>query len=569
MSSLERPISFSVNSFAFFEWRLFNRLIFRQLIFFTMSQNKKPVVIVAIALGALIVLPLVILMISRAGDGPRPSANGETPVSVSRGDGEVADFDLRKLADRVHGLLGNEMADALRKGDITLDLMADLNRDAEKGRAAMSSGKMERAEKYYRKALVVAEAQLEALGLADKARELNDSTYAELKRLEFLEGAFENTYREAVETYNAALRSLNAGDFQSSVDDYEMTSAILGDLEARSMQQVASMLESANAGLEAYDLATAKSGFQEVLRIDSANTEATGGLAMVQALEGIADEVKAIKALEDAGEFEEALKQLDQLAADQPTNPFLRNQRKAIEAKITERDYQALLAEVTAAVAIEDYAAAIMALEKAIALKSTPEQVQRLAELEAEYKAMRLEELLSAGYSALKAGSNGSAREIYKEAIAIDPNSKEARNGLEKASSLYLAGIRYTQHISNTKKYMKEGRYPLAAKFFNDAMASRPSNVSSVEQDEEAQLRSKLEAQAKEVTVTIESDKRTYVSLIGVLPPDKFKETDLKLYPDVYTIKGTRSGYETVEITLKVDATKPNPTITVECTDKL
>ncbi|MGJ8652195.1 MAG: hypothetical protein ACSHX8_02875 [Opitutaceae bacterium] len=534
-----------------------------------MSQNKKPVVFVAIALGALIILPLVILMISRVGGNSQVSSSGETPVSTGRGDAEIADFDLRKLADRVHGLLDNEMAAALRKGDISLDLMADLSRDAEKGRSAMASGKLERAKKYYHEALVVAEAQLEALGLADKARRLNDSTYAELKRLEYLESAFQNTYREAVETYNSALRSLNAGDFQASVNDYEMTGAILGDLEARSMQQVASLIESANAALEAYNLDAAKSGYEEVLRIDSANTAATDGVAMVQALEGIADEVKAIKALEDAGEFEAALKQLDQLAADQPNNPFLRNQRKAIEAKILERDYQALLIEVSAAEAAEDYPRAIMALEKAIALKSTPKQVQRLAELEAKYKAIRLEELLSAGYSALKAGSNGSAREIYKEALAIDPNSKEARNGLEKASSLYLAGIRYTQHITNTKKYMKEGRYPLASKFFNDAMASRPSNVSSAEQEEEAELRAKLEAQSKEVRVTIESDKRTYVSLIGVLPPDKFKDKDLKLYPDVYTVKGTRSGYESVEITLKVDATKPNPTITVECTDKL
>lgn len=533
-----------------------------------MPRNQKPVVLVAIALGTLIILPLIILMVSRSGgDSKQASAAGGSQVS-GNGDTGVADFDLRQLADRVETLLSKDLAAAVRKGDISLEFVADLNRDAERARSAMASGKSDRAEKYYRSVLQAAEAQLEALKIADKARALNDSTYAELKRLEFLKSAFENTYREAVETYNSALRALNAGDFQTSVNDYEMTGAILGDLEARSIQQIGSILESAQIALQAYKLSAAKSAFQEVLRIDSGNVDATDGLAMVQALEGIADEVKAIKALEDTGKFEEALQQLDALAVSHPKNPFLRSQRKVIEKRILERDYQALLAKSIAAESAGEYVEAIKALEAAIALKSTAEQEQRLVALQEKYKALRLEQLLAAGYDALKAGRFENARDIYREAVALDANSKEARTGLEKASSLYLANIRYTQNITNTAKYIKEGRFPLAAKFFNDAMSSRPSNVPPSQLKEEARLRAALDAQGEEVVVTIDSDKRTYVSIIGVLPPDRFKDKDLNLFPDVYIVKGTRSGYKTVEIELKVDATKPSPTITVECTEK-
>lgn len=533
-----------------------------------MSRNQKPVIIVAIALGALIIVPLIILMLSRGG-GDSVRASGADSAAVSgREATEVADFDLRKLADQVESLLSKDIAEAVRQGDVPLEFMADLNRDAEKARSAMNSGKVDRAEKYYQSLLESIEAQLETLALADKARALNDSTYAELKRLEFLKDAFANTYREAVETYNTALRELNAGDFEASVNDYEMTGAILGDLEARSIQQIGSILEAAKIALEAYQLPAAKSAYEEVLRIDSANADATDGLAMVQALEGIATEVKAIKALEDAGQYEDALKQLDALSAENPNNPFIRNQRKAIEGEILERDYAALLAEATAAEAAREYPKAIKALEAAIALKPTAEQEQRLADLRVKYKAIRLEELLATGYDALKAGSYEAARDTYKEAVALDANSKEARTGLEKASSLYLANIRYRQNMTNAEKYMKEGRFPLAANFFNDAMRSRPSNVPPSQLADEKRIREVLDAQSEKVSVTIDSDKRTYVSIIGVLPPDRFKETDLKLYPDVYTVKGTRTGYETVEIELTVDATKPNQTITVECTEK-
>ena len=41
--------------------------------------------------------------------------------------------------------------------------------------------------------------------------------------------------------------------------------------------------------------------------------------------------------------------------------------------------------------------------------------------------------LLEDGYSALKAGSYDGARQLYREAVALAPESKEARTGLEKA----------------------------------------------------------------------------------------------------------------------------------------
>jgi hypothetical protein len=109
----------------------------------------------------------------------------------------------------------------------------------------------------------------------------------------------------------------------------------------------------------------------------------------------------------------------------------------------------------------------------------------------------------------------------------------------------------------------------LAAKLYNQAMSSRPETISAGKLKTENEIRSLLEAQSEEVSLVVESDGRTYVSIIGVLPPDRFKEKNLSLFPDVYTIRGTRKGYKPVEMELKVDATQPGKTITVECTEKI
>lgn len=533
-----------------------------------MTHNKKPVVIVAIVLAALIIIPLLLLVVTRSG-GSSVAEIGRGDSTPAKSSSELADFDLRQLAEKAEKLIEQDLADALRQGDVSLDFMSDLKRNAEKGRDAMQRGKLDRAAEYYTSVVQAAEAQLSALAIADKARALNDSTYADLQRLEYLKPSFDNTYREAVETYNKALRALNAGEFQSSADDFEMASAILGDMEARAIQQTAGLLEAAAKALEAYKLDAARTAYDSVLKLDAANSEATKGLAMVTALEGIAEEVKAIRALEASGDLEGALAELERLAAKNPQNPFIRNQRASLEARILERDYQALIATSVKAEQAGDYVAAITALEAAVQLKATAEQQARLTQLKEKYKAARLEVLLADGFDALKSGRYEAARNFYKEAVALAPDSKEARTGLEKSSSLYLANIRYSQSVAAAEKYIKEGRFPLAAKLFNDAMASRPSNVAPSQQAEEARIRSALEAQAKEVKVIIESDKRTYVSIIGVMAPDRFKEEELKLFPDVYKIRGTRSGYETVEFDLKVDATKGTTKLTVECTEKI
>jgi tetratricopeptide (TPR) repeat protein len=531
-----------------------------------MTQNKKPVVIVAIILSALIVVPIFVWLLSRGGDASFVGNETSTQANDPRA---VVDFDLRELSDKAEQLLAEDLAEALQQGDISLDFLAELTSEAKKGRASLSSGKLDKAETYYTNVVRAAEARLEALAMADKARALNDTTYAELKRLAYLQSAFENTYREAVETYNQALLDLNTSSFEASINGFEMAGAILGDLEGRAIQQVGGMLESANEALQKFDLDAARSAYESVLRIDPDNSDATDGFVMVRALEGISVEVKAIKALEADRQFSEALAQVDALLAKNTNNPFLLNQRKSLEARILERDIKAFLATSQAAEAAGDLDAAIAALDSAIALRSNAELSARLEQLIAQRKAARLEGLLGTGYDALNAGRYEEARKLYKQAVELAPESKEARTGLEKSSSLYLANIRFIQNISTAEKYLKEGRYPLAAKFFNAAMTSRPSKVPLAQAKEEVRIRGELKLQSEEVSLVVESDKRTYVSLIGVFSPDRFNDKKLKLFPDVYKLKGTRKGYKDVEIEFKVNAQNKNQSIEVVCTEKL
>jgi len=524
---------------------------------------------VAVLLGALILLPIFIWILSKL--GASGEAPGAVPGSVSDvpPEAQYVDYDLSQLAEKVDQLLNEDIAESLRKGDVSLDFVADLSRKSERAGSDMRNGKSQRAKEGFLEIMALAESRLAAAAAADKARALKDSAYVELQRLDYLRGPFQNTYQEAVESYNKALRSLEAGDYLSAVDDFELTGAILGEIEARSIQQVATLLEAGEAALQKYELTKAREAFRAVLEVDKANSAATKGLSMVSAFEGIAEEVKAIRSLEEAGELKAALAKLESLAAVHPKNPFLKEQGRLLQKRILQGDFDALVASSIAAEKADNLSIAIADLESALKLMPDPAQEARLVKLQEKYKAVRLEELLVDGFQALKSARYEAARNIYKEAVALDPNSKEARTGLERASSLYLANIRYSQNIGSAQRYIKEGRYPLAAKLYNQAMSSRPETISAGKLKTENEIRSLLEAQSEEVSLVVESDGRTYVSIIGVLPPDRFKEMNLSLFPDVYIIRGTRKGYKPVEMELKVDATQLGKTITVECTEKI
>lgn len=526
-------------------------------------KNKAPVIIVVVALLVLIIAPiLALIVLKKGGDSVESSQKSERREAV-------VDFELSQLAEKADRLVNEDLAEALRQGDVPIDFMSVLRNDLKKADKELSSGEVDEARNLYTDIVLNAENRLRTLEFAESARELKDTTYAKLGEGEYLKAAFENTYNEAVNTYNQGLQHLEAGDFEDSIGRFESANEILEELEEQSVRQLEVQLEVAEKALTELDPETARASFERALEIDPSNAAADEGLLKVEAMEAIASSMESISSLRSSGDNEAALIQVNALIEENPDNPFLLDERKEIETAILEDKRDAMIEKADMAEDKGDLDAAIAALQEAGKLRADNEIAERLKRLEAEKKEKRMQLLLETGYNSLKAGNLEAAKKAYEEAIALDPKSAEARTGLEKTSSLYLASIRYTQSIESAANYLSEGRIPLATKFFNEALESRPSTVTFKQKDEEARIRDALAAQREQVSVRIVSDGKTYVSLIGVFAPERFKEKEVMLYPDVYTIKGTRSNFVSVETEVKVSSPMKPEGIEIICTDKL
>lgn len=527
-----------------------------------MKNNKKPVLIVAAVLLLLIVASIITLMVLK-----KSASSVETETKSAKK--EVVDFELRQTAEKARQLVNYDLADAIRQGDVPVDFISALKEDLKKAEKKLTDGKLEEARADFAGIVATAETKLETLEFAVSARKLKDSAYAELGEYEYLKAAFENTYKEAVDTYNQGLLDLEAGDFEKSISRFEATSGILKELKTQSIEQVKSKLAVAEAALAKLNPEPARAAFERVLEIEPTNSVAKNGIAKVEALEALEGSMKSVKSLRSFGENEAALAEINTLIEKNPGNSLLLDEKRAIEADIVEEKREAIIEKADAAEASGDLVAAIAALEEASRMRTDNDTTQRLEQLKAEEKEKRLEVFLDTGYNALKAGNFDAAKKAYESAIALNPQSEEAQTGMEKTSKLYLASIRYDQGIASASNYLEEGRIPLATKFFNEALETRPSHLTFKQKDEEARIRDALEALKEPVNVRIVSDRKTYVSLIGVFPPERFKEKDLTLYPDVYTIKGIRANYAPVEVEVKVNNNMAPGGIEVICVEKL
>ena len=488
------------------------------LISMFMKNNKKPVFIVVVVLLLLIIAPIIVLMALKKDDVSNESHQNAERKEV------VVDFELRQLAEKAKQLVDKDMAAALRQGDVPVDFMSALREDLRKADKKLSDGKVDEARSEYVDIVSTSETKLKTLEFAGAARKLKDSAYAELNNHEYLKKAFENTYSEAVDTYNQGLQDLEAGDFEESIGRFETTNKILKELKTQSVEQVKAQLEAAEIALSELNSMIARAAFERVLEIEPLNSIAREGMSKVDALEAFEGAMRSVKSLRSFGENEAALAEINTLIEKNPGNSFLLDEKKDIEEDIAEEKREAILERADAAEAGGDLIAAINALEAANKIRSDDETTKRLNQLKVREKEKRVEVLLETGYNALKAGNFEAAKKAYEDAIALDPKSEEAKTGLKKTSSLYLANIRYNQSIESAANYLSEGRIPLATKFFNEAIKSRPSNLTFKQKDEESRIRDALEAQKEPVSVTIVSDNKTYVSLIGVFSPERFKE---------------------------------------------
>jgi tetratricopeptide (TPR) repeat protein len=381
--------------------------------------------------------------------------------------------------------------------------------------------------------------------------------------------------RWGAERFGQAILLAQDGDGQFSQRDYEAAAASyekgLGLLRALERDTDAILLGALSTGqqaLQAYDAGAAQDAFELALALEPDNPAARKGLARAQHTEEVAQRLLQAKGHEERGELEAARDELVQANKLDPEDQAVATSRKRLDTLLRERQFDALMSRAYADIdggRIDD---AVLAFGKAEKLRPDSAEVREgLAQAESLRRLESIAELQEQAI-ALEASENWEqAAGLYTRALSLDNSLVFAREGQRRASERAELDKRLRSYIQQPERLQADTVYQAAGQILGIAANVEPRTPILARQISE--LEKVLLQSRQPVSVLVQSDNLTRVTLARVGPLGTFSEKQLTLRPGTYVITGSRDGYRDVRRTFVVAAGDEQLRVLVSCEERI
>lgn len=309
--------------------------------------------------------------------------------------------------------------------------------------------------------------------------------------------------------------------------------------------------------------------FTNVLELDPENEDALKHLNRARVADQVFAALQSAEEFENADQLEDALAKFEVAASIDGASAKAQSGVSRVRRKIEERDFnhhfnEAKLAEKESRFedAIANYRAA---------LEVFPNRSELEASIDRARAAKRQNDIVSRitrAYQFEREFEWEQARDLYQELVNMEPDLKEAKEGLLRTGRMIRSILRYETLLDVAKTEAQRAEFQLAIRTFDRAMQSKPEYLALTEEGQ--RLRQFLQLQNQPVPVQLISDGSTWVSIQGPSQrkPDKIESDTINLLPGKYFIIGRKKGYQDVRFSLQVRAGMPLQPITVVCDQK-
>lgn len=358
-----------------------------------------------------------------------------------------------------------------------------------------------------------------------------------------------DAYYDAVPAYSEAL---------------ELGEALL----ERSVDLIAAALTAGDEALEAGNATVALEQFQLVLSIEAANARAQAGLLRAQQLPQVLALMQDGEELERAGDLEDAAEAYrEALAIDGLWAPA-RAALTAVNTRIQNSEFDALMSRGLSALAQEEYGDAYEIFTQALALRPDSEDALN-GQTQAE-QGQKLDQIALAEARALAFESREvweMAIRLYRDALETDATLAFAQQGLERAQGRADLDAKMVHLIDNPNLLFGDRVLADAEALLAEA---REIPEPGPRLDGQINDLGRLVGLASTpIPVEIHSDGQTEVTVYRVEALGTFMVKQLQLRPGSYTAVGSRDGYVDVRHTFNVIPGRALEPIRVECVDPI
>lgn len=370
---------------------------------------------------------------------------------------------------------------------------------------------------------------------------------------------------ERIAAGDAAYREQRYADAQAAYADAERQLSVLRE---RIAPTIAERLASGAAALAADDAAAAEQAFQQVLAMQPDQATARAGLARAATLPQVRTLTAAGEGQLAAGELDAAAQSFAQALALDGADDAARAGAARVAERRSARRHQAALDAGFAALQAGDHRAAIQAFERALAIQPDSGAARNgLADARQRATAARIDQMLAGARRAEADEDWTTAARHYGEALALDAGLAAARAGQARASARERLDTELRATLAAPQRLGDRNVQVAAGALLDEARAQSAPGPRLREQI--AALETALAAAKIPVAIELQSDERTTVILLRVGTLGSFASKRLELLPGDYVALGERPGYRDVRINFSVRPGAPPPAVHIACTETI
>ena len=327
------------------------------------------------------------------------------------------------------------------------------------------------------------------------------------------------------------------------------------------------LLRRGNQALSIGDKTAALEAFQSLLVQDPEDAEARRQLGRAESIDRVYALLEEARSLENTGDLDAAARKYAEAFTLDPLSPQAQQGKSRTERTLDEQQLGRLITEAREAELQGDWATVAEAYQQALErFPGRPNLEKGLQEAERHLEKKGVSSLLQEAYALENQWQWEAARETYLEILKVVPEHTEAKEGLLRTGNMLRTFLRYEQFIGQAQVAADQGRYPEAISKFNKAMGVKPASLTLTSTVKK--LKDLLDQQSEPVSLTIESDGKTWVSIVGFELIGKLRSKEIEILPGVYQVRGTRRNYEDVTFELRVKNGENYGPVSVICSKK-
>ena len=472
------------------------------------------------------------------------------------------------LRNQVHSAFDTHGSQLIESNFLPVGQMVDLKKQLERADALFERGNGAKARPIYTDLLAILDDLVAQQKNQQAAEALSQQLLEAINVISPLKQASPVAYTLAVNASDQGRDQIQQKNATAAIESFEFGLSKVEELKQAAEELANNQIARIENALNTNDIDVALSSLEQLQTLNPEHPQIPPLQQKVSTLQSLQAELANLDALVAERQFKAALSGYDRLIAAHPGVAFLSEQRAVAERQFIDFQVRPIIAKAERLYEEGALEESLLQFKQAQRLLPNDPTVQEAIEIiEQTLRERMIVQKLDLAYAAYENRNWKRARTLYGEVLSLDPNHPEAQQGHKRATEWAIRMIQYETWMEQAQQAYSAGRMPEAINRFNQGIAIKPDSLELTPAQQAMQQ--DLARQAEKVTVRIRSDNKTYISVIGKLPPERFKTKELELYPDVYTFKAQRSGYREVEKSVAINANNAENVVDVRCTERL